>query len=397
MNEQDVPRPMPDRLIPYGSQDISDADINAVIGVLRSDFLTQGPAVPAFEQALARYCGVAHGVAVANATAALHIACLALGVGPGDRVWTSPISFVASSNCALYCGAEVDFVDIDPASFNMSPAALETKLEQAEREGVLPKVVIPVHLAGLSTDMAGIRTLADRFGFRIIEDASHAVGGHYRDAPVGSCRFSDIAIFSFHPVKILTTGEGGMALTDDAELAQRMMLLRSHGVTRDPALLERDSDGGWYYEQQLLGYNYRMTDIQAALGSSQLDRLDDFVATRRAIAARYDEAFGSAPVVVQRQAPQSRSSYHLYIIRFPGADAQSHRASYDKLRARGVGANLHYQPIYLQPYYRRLGFERGLCPEAEAYYSEALTIPLFPTMTDDQISRVIEAVREVAG
>jgi UDP-4-amino-4,6-dideoxy-N-acetyl-beta-L-altrosamine transaminase len=378
--------------IPYGTQNISEADIAAVVKVLRSSFLTQGPAVPAFEDGVARFCGAAHAIAVANATAALHIACLALDVGPGDLVWTSPVSFVASSNCALYCGADVDFVDIDPATFNMSVAALEEKLAQAERAGRLPKLVIPVHLGGLSCDMAAIRSLADRYGFRIIEDASHAIGGEYRQAKVGSCPFSDIAIFSFHPVKVMTTGEGGMALTNDPALAERMRLLRSHGITRDPALMEQESEGGWYYEQLLLGFNYRLTDIQAALGSSQLERVEAFVARRQEIAAHYDAAFADAPLAVQRQSPEARSSYHLYVIRYPGADADTRRAAYDSLRAAGIGVNLHYHPIYLQPYYRRLGFQPGHCLEAEAYNREAITIPLFPAMTDAQVDRVVAAV-----
>lgn len=383
-------------IIPYGRQDISEEDIEAVVNVLRSDFLTQGPAVPAFEQALASYCGTPHAVAVSSATAALHIACLALGVGPGDLVWTSPVTFVASANCALYCGAEVDFVDIDLATFNLSVDALEAKLLDADRAGRLPKVVIPVHLAGQSCDMAAIAELARRYGFRVIEDASHAVGARYRGDAVGSCRFSDIAVFSFHPVKIVTTAEGGLALTNHAALAEKMMLLRTHGITRDPAQLEQESDGGWYYEQQSLGFNYRMTDLQAALGSSQVKRLDAFVARRRGLAARYDEAFANEPVAVQHQVADALSSYHLYIIRLRGADEARHRKAHDALRQRGIGVNLHYMPVYLQPYYQRLGFARGLCPEAEAYYREAISIPLYPGMSDADQERVVEAVRAVA-
>jgi UDP-4-amino-4,6-dideoxy-N-acetyl-beta-L-altrosamine transaminase len=383
-------------VIPYGRQDISEADIDAVVNVLRSDFLTQGPAVPAFEQGIASYCGAAYGVAVSSATAALHIACLALEIGPSDLVWTSPITFVASANCALYCGAEVDFVDIDPATFNMSVDALRAKLEKAERAKRLPKAVIPVHLAGQSCDMAAIRALGDFYGFRIIEDASHAVGARYRNEAVGSCRYSDITVFSFHPVKIITTAEGGLALTQDAALAEKMMMLRTHGITRDPAQLERESDGGWYYEQQSLGFNYRMTDLQAALGSSQLKRLDAFVARRRDLASRYDQAFADEPIAVQHQIPDALCSYHLYIIRLRGAAQKRHRAAHDALRQGGVGVNMHYMPVYLQPYYQRLGFARGLCPEAEAYYGEAMSIPLYPGMSDADQERVVGAVRTVA-
>jgi UDP-4-amino-4,6-dideoxy-N-acetyl-beta-L-altrosamine transaminase len=383
-------------MIPYGRQDISDDDIAAVAEVLRSDFLTQGPAIPAFEAAVAGHVGAAHGVAVNSATAALHIACLALGVGPGDLVWTSPITFVASANCALYCGGQVDFVDIDPRTYNMSADALAAKLETAARERRLPKVVIPVHLAGQSCDMEAIHALSQRYGFRIIEDASHAVGARYRVEPVGNCRYSDIAVFSFHPVKIITTAEGGIALTNDAELAAKMGLLRTHGITRDQELMEEESHGPWYYEQLDLGFNYRMTDMQAALGTSQVKRLDQFIVRRRALAAAYDEAFANQPLQVQHQEPGTESSYHLYIVRLRGADMARKKAAYEQLRSRGIGVNLHYMPIYLQPYYRRLGFRRGLCPEAEAYYREAISIPLYPGMSDEDFSAVVAAVKEVA-
>ena len=381
-------------MIPYGRQSISQADIDAVVEALKSDFLTQGPAIPRFEAGAATYFGAGHAVAVNSATAALHVACLALDVGPGDLVWTSPITYVASANCALYCGAEVDFVDIDPETYCLSVERLAEKLEQAESAGRLPKVVIPVHLAGQSCDMAGIQELAGRYGFRTVEDASHAVGASYRGGPVGDCRFSDIAVFSFHPVKIITTGEGGMALTNDAELARRMALYRSHGVTRDAADFERPADGGWYYEQQVLGFNYRMTDIAAALGTSQLTRLNEFVARRRALAARYDQLFGNAPLKRPWQHPDTQSSWHLYVIR---VDADAHRAAFDGLRERGIGVNLHYIPVYLQPFYRRLGFEPGLCPEAEAYYREAITLPLYPGLSDSQQDQVVAGVKAVLG
>lgn len=384
-------------MIPYGRQWISEEDIQAVTDVLRSDFLTQGPAIPAFEQIVAARCGAAHAVAMCNATAALHLACLALGVRPGDRVWTSAITFVASANCALYCGASVDFIDIDPRTFNMSVDALTAKLEKAEREGTLPKIIIPVHLAGQSCDMAALHELSQRYGFRIIEDASHAVGGTYRDEPVGSCRYSDVAVFSFHPVKIITTGEGGIALTNDESLAGRMAMLRTHGITRDEDEMERTSDGPWYYEQLALGFNYRMTDFQAALGISQMRRLDKFVDRRRELAGAYDDAFANRPIAVQWQEPWALSSYHLYIVRLSGADAARHGEVFAELRRRGIGANLHYMPVYLQPYYQRLGFQRGLCPEAELYYREAITIPLHPQLTNDEQQQVVRALLEATA
>lgn len=383
-------------MIPYGRQSISDEDIAAVEAVLRSDFLTQGPAGPAFEKAVADHTGAAHAIAVNSATSALHIACLALGVGPGDLVWTSPVTFVASANCALYCGADVDFVDIDSRTFNMSIDALTAKLQAAEAAGRLPKVVIPVHLAGQSCDMAGIKALADRYGFRIIEDASHAVGADYRNLPVGRCTHSDIAIFSFHPVKIVTTAEGGIALTNDDVLAHRMALLRTHGITRDPSEMEEESHGPWYYEQVDLGFNYRMTEMQAALGASQMTRLQEFVARRREIAAIYDDAFANEPVAVQWQEPDTSSAWHLYVIRLRGADMARRAAAFAALRDRGLGVNLHYMPVYLQPYYRRLGFRPGLCPEAENYYREAISIPLYAGMTDADVQTVIAAVKAVA-
>jgi UDP-4-amino-4,6-dideoxy-N-acetyl-beta-L-altrosamine transaminase len=381
-------------MIPYGRQSIDAADSEAVVEVLKSDFLTQGPAVPRFEQALAAYCGAGHGVAACNATAALHVACLALELGPGDLLWTSPITFVASANCALYCGAEVDFVDIDPQTYNISIERLTEKLEAAKEQGRLPKIVMPVHFAGQSADMRQIAELARRYGFRVIEDASHAVGATYGNGPVGDCRYSDIAVFSFHPVKIITTGEGGMAMTNNPELAARMALLGTHGVTRDPGRLRAPSDGGWYYEQLALGFNYRMTDIQAALGTSQLRRLDDLVARRRQLAARYDEAFAGLPLTRPWQHPDSRSSFHLYVIRI---DAALRASAFARLRAAGIGVNLHYIPVPRQPYYRDLGFDPANWPEAERYYSEALTLPLYPGLRDEEQDVVIAAVRDVLG
>lgn len=384
-------------MIPYGRQDISQADIDAVVEVLHSDFLTQGPAVPRFEQALAARVGAAHGVAVNSATSALHIACLALGLGPGDLLWTTPITFVASANCALYCGADVDFVDIDPKTYNLCPARLEEKLIEAERDGRLPKIVVPVHLCGQSCDMAAIGRLARKYGFRVIEDASHAVGGTYHDAPVGSCAHSDITVFSFHPVKIITTAEGGLALTNQADLAERMQLLRSHGITRDPALMTKAPDGAWYYQQVALGFNYRMTDVQAALGLSQFDRLDAFLARRHEIADRYDRLLADLPVVVPFRDPDIHSALHLYVIRVPEVGGTARGPVFSHLRERGIGVNVHYIPVYHQPWYSALGHSANRFPEAEAYYREAISLPMFPELTDPQQDAVVAALAEALG
>lgn len=382
-------------MIPYGRQEITQTDIEAVVAVLQSDFLTQGPMVPRFEQAVAAYCGTAHAVAVNSATSALHIACLALGLGPGDRLWTSPITFVASANCGLYCGAQVDFVDIDPRSYNLSVTALEHKLIAAERAGTLPKVLVAVHLCGQPCEMAAIQALSQRYGFRIIEDASHAIGGRYQGEPIGSCRYSDITIFSFHPVKIITTAEGGMALTNDAALAERMELLRSHGITRDPALMTQEPDGPWYYQQVALGFNYRMTDLQAALGVSQLERLDRYVQRRHELAERYNQLLQSLPVTIPWQHPDSYSGLHLYVIRLQlDRIAKSHRQVFEALRAAGIGVNLHYIPVHTQPYYRQLGFNHGDFPDAERYYAEAISLPLFATITKQQQDLVLAALVE---
>ncbi len=382
-------------MIPYGRQEIGDDDIRAVVDVLQSDFLTQGPAVPAFERALADYCGAPYAVAVNSATSALHIACLALGVGPGDRVWTSPNTFVASANCARYCGAEVDFVDIDPATYNLSPAALAEKLKHAERMGMLPKVVIPVHFAGQPCDMQAIAELAARYGFHVIEDASHAVGARYGDSLTGDCRYSDITVFSFHPVKIITTGEGGMATTRSAELARRMQLLRSHGVTREPEELQRRDEGPWYYEQQFLGFNYRMTDIQAALGSSQLQRLDQWLARRQALADAYDEALAGLPLILPARAAGRRSAWHLYVVQVdPQRTTRTRREVFENLRAAGIGVNVHYIPVHTQPDYRALGFVPGQFPQAEAYYARCISLPLFAGLGDAEQQQVVAAVVE---
>lgn len=383
-------------MIPYGRQSINQDDIDAVTEVLRSDWLTQGAVVPRFEKAVADHCGATHAVATNSATSALHIACLALGVGPGDLVWTSPISFVASSNCARYCGADVDFVDVDAETANLSPVALERKLEAAKRDGRLPKVVIPVHLTGQSCDMEAIHALSQRYGFRIIEDASHAIGGSYRGAPVGNCRYSDATVFSFHPVKVITSGEGGMVTINDAELAGLMERLRSHGITREPALLTREPDGPWYYEQLELGFNYRLTDIHAALGLSQMSRLEEFVRRRNEIAERYDEALAGLPLRPLGRQEGAYSAYHLYVIRLNLARlSRSHRDVFMALRERGIGVNLHYMPIYRQPDYARFGLNSQDFPEAERYYSEAISVPLYPDLSQDMQDQVITALREV--
>ena len=380
-------------MIPYGRQDVDEADVRAVVEVLRSDFLTQGPVVPRFEAAMTTYCGAGHAVATNSATSALHVACLALGVGLGDRVWTSAVTFLASANCARYCGADVDFIDIDPQTCNMSVDDLARRLEQAEQAGKLPKVVIPVHLGGQSCDMAAIHALSQRYGFHIVEDASHAIGGRYRGEPVGSCRYSDVVVFSFHPVKIITTAEGGMALTNHAALARRMRLFASHGMTRDVGEMTKASDGPWYYQQIELGYNYRLTELQAALGLSQMQRLDEFVARRHAIARRYDELLAQMPVTPVVQHPDCYSGLHLYVIRLQLERLRrSHREVFELLRAAGIGVNLHYIPVYLQPYYQRLGFRAGHCPNAENYYSRAISIPMYAQLDAAKQDAVVAAL-----
>lgn len=385
-------------MIPYGRQDIQSADIDAVVEVLQSDFLTQGPAVPRFETQLAEKVGAQHALAVNSATSALHIACLALGLSEGDWLWTSPITFVASANCGRYCGAQVDFVDIDPHTYNLCPKALEAKLKDAEQEGRLPKVVAAVHLCGQPCDMQAIHALGQRYGFKIIEDASHAIGGKYQSEYIGNGRYSDVTVFSFHPVKIITTAEGGMALTNDRGLAERMDLLRSHGVTRNPELMTQEADGPWYYQQVDLGFNYRMTELQAALGVSQLGRLDDYVARRNVLAARYDDLLAELPVTTPWQHPDSYSGRHLYVIRLQHERLSvSHREVFEALREQGVGVNLHYIPVHTQPYYQAMGFQSGDFPEAERYYTEAISLPLFPTMTEAQQDEVVEALKKAVG
>ena len=379
-------------MIPYGRQTISEEDIQAVTAVLRSDWITQGPAIPRFEQAVATYCHVPYSVAVTSATAALHLACLALDVGPGDRVWTTPNTFVASANCALYCNATVDFVDIDPATANMGVQALARKLQDAEAKGGLPKVVIPVHFSGEPCDMVEMGRLAHRYGFRIIEDASHEIGEKYSDGVVGDCRHSDITVFSFHPVKIITTGEGGALTTRRPELARKLALLRTHGITRDTAEMTGSTHGTWYYEQVMLGFNYRMTDLQAALGISQLSRIEEFVSRRHLLASRYNAALPGLPVRWLPRSTTNRSALHLYVV-YVSADRR--RQVFNQLRERGFGVNVHYIPVHLQPYYRRFGFREGDFPAAEQHYHEAISLPLYPSLKESEQDQIITALREV--
>lgn len=380
-------------MIPYGKQQIDQDDIAAVTAVLQSTWLTQGPQVPAFEQAVTAICNAKFAVAVNSATSALHIACLALDVSPGDVVWTSPNSFVASANCALYCGASVDFVDIELATGNLCTTALEAKLLLASQQNKLPKVLIPVHFAGQPCDMAKIYQLSQQYGFRIIEDASHAIGARYQDLPVGNCQYSDICVFSFHPVKIITSGEGGMATTNDPKLARKMQMLRSHGITAEQQEFTEESHGPWYYQQQMLGFNYRMTDLQAALALSQLTKLPRFIAERHQLAKWYDNAFAGNPQItpLQQQA-NTYSSYHLYVVRLTNLNKTQHKACIHFLREQGIVGHLHYIPIYLQPYYQQLGFKAGNCLQSEVYYQQAVTLPLFPGLTVQNQTTVVKAL-----
>ena len=383
-------------MIPYGKQDINQADIDSVIDVLQSDFLTQGPQVPLFEKTVSDYCGVEYGVAVNSATSALHIACLALGLKKGDYLWTSPNTFVASANCGLYCGAQVDFVDISPLTYNLSPEELEKKLIQAKRDNKLPKIVIPVHFAGQSCDMRKIYSLGQEYGFKIIEDASHAIGGKYLDQPIGGCQYSDITVFSFHPVKIITTAEGGLATTNDKGLLTRMQLFRSHGVTRDPELMTKKTEGEWYYQQVDLGFNYRMTELQAALGVSQMERLDEFVALRHQRQIRYDELLKGLPIVVPYQSLDSYSALHLYPIQIKlDKIKRTHYEVFQALRENDIGVNIHYIPVHTQPYYENMGFKKGDYPNTESYYKSTISIPMFQGLTIEMQDEVVNVLKQV--
>ncbi|WP_299185940.1 UDP-4-amino-4,6-dideoxy-N-acetyl-beta-L-altrosamine transaminase [uncultured Psychrobacter sp.] len=383
--------------IPYGRQNITKEDINAVVEVLESDFLTQGPKVPNFEEAIKTQCNVKFAFAMNSATSALHAACLALGVGKGDLVWTTPITFVASANCALYCGASIDFVDIDPKTYNLSTQALKDKLQTAKVKGQLPKVVIPVHLCGQPCDMEGIYELSKEYDFSVIEDASHAIGGKYKDQPIGNCQYSDITIFSFHPVKIITTAEGGVATTNSEDLAQKLDLLRSHGITRDPELMTHEPDGPWYYQQVDLGFNYRMTELQAALGSSQIKRLNDINESRHRIADRYNHKLANLSVIVPYQISEGHSGLHLYVIRLKLDEIKAtHLDVFNSLRASNIGVNLHYIPVHLQPYYQNnFGFKMGDFPQAEQYYKEAISLPLYPDLTEEQQDYIVETLQGI--
>lgn len=383
-------------MIPYGRQEISEEDIAAVCAVLRSDFLTQGPAIERFERAVADYCGARYAVAVSSATAALHIACLALDLGPGDLAWTSPNTFVASANCARYCGADVDFIDIDPISWNLSAALLAERLAEARKQRRLPKVLVPVHFSGQSCDMEAIGQLAREYGIAVIEDASHAIGARFGGSPVGSCQYSDCAVFSFHPVKIITTGEGGIVVTNRDDLAARLLRLRTHGITRAAGLMTASNPGPWHYEQLELGYNYRMTDIQAALGASQMRRLDRFVTRRRELAVRYDAMLSDLPLQLPAQDARAQSSWHLYVVRLRlDKISRSHREVFEALRAADIGVNLHYIPVHLQPYYRALGFAPGHCLEAERYHGEAISLPLYPGLSAGDQDYIATTLRDL--
>jgi UDP-4-amino-4,6-dideoxy-N-acetyl-beta-L-altrosamine transaminase len=382
-------------MIPYGHQDINQEDIDSVIKVLESDFLTQGPQVPLFENAVTSYCGASYGVAVNSATSALHIACLALGLGKGDILWTSPNSFVASANCGLYCGAEVDFVDIDTETYNLSIAELEKKLVKGKKENKLPKILVPVHFAGQSCDMKKIHSLSKEYGFKVLEDASHAIGAKYLNKPIGGCQYSDITVFSFHPVKIITTGEGGMATTNDSLLSEKMMLFRSHGITRNSEMMTKIPDGNWYYQQIDLGFNYRMTDLQAALGTSQIKRVDEFIGKRHILHERYDSLLKSLPIKRPFQHKDSYSSMHLYPIQINlNNQRKSRQQIFNELREDGIGVNAHYIPIHTQPYFQKLKFKEGDFPNAEAYYKSTLSIPLFSKMTFKDQEQVVNSLQK---
>lgn len=389
---------MANQFIPYGRQHITQTDIEAVVAVLQSDFLTQGSQVPAFEERVATYTGAKFGVAVNSATSALHIACLALGLGQGEKgkddwLWTTPITFTASANCGLYCGANIDFVDIDPLTLNMSINALAEKLQLADAENRLPKIVIPVHFTGEPCDMAAIHALSQQYGFKVIEDASHAIGGKYHKQPIGNCEFSDITVFSFHPVKIITTAEGGLATTNDPALAEKMQLLRSHGITRDANLMTDEPDGGWYYQQIDLGFNYRMTELQGALGVSQMNYLDDFVTRRHQLAKRYDELLTDLPIMLPYRNPANYSGFHLYPIQLTADSGKTRKQVFDSLRAQHIGVNVHYIPVHTQPYYAKLGFKQGDFPHAERYYAQAISLPLYYDLSEASQTQVVNALK----
>tara|TARA_B110000008_G_C16917706_1_gene543388 strand:+ start:327 stop:1484 length:1158 start_codon:yes stop_codon:yes gene_type:complete len=383
-------------VIPYGKHDIDQTDIDVVTQILKNEFLTQGKVVPEFEKRVSEYCGAKHGVATNSATSALHIACLALGLSEGDYLWTSPNTFVASANCGLYCGAKIDFVDIDPKTYNISPDSLEEKLIYAKKNGQLPKIIVPVHFSGQSCEMKAIHKLSLQYGFKILEDASHAIGGEYRNKAIGSCQYSDITVFSFHPVKIITTGEGGMAVTNDDLLSKKMSMLRSHGITHDNNLMTQNSDGQWFYQQIDLGFNYRLTDIQAALGISQINRLEHYVEKRHKIALNYNKAFKELPLKTPYQHSDTKSSFHLYVIQLiENKQTLSKKDLFDRLRKLGIGVNLHYIPVHTQPYFKKFGFKLGDFPVAEKYYKNVISIPMYPTLQENQQNFVISSIKKI--
>lgn len=383
-------------MIPYGRQEVTQEDVDAILDVLHSDFLTQGPKAPLFEDVVSKYCNASYAVSTNSATSALHLACLALNLSHGDWLWTTPITFVASANCGLYCGAQVDFVDIEPKTYNMSIESLRHKLIEAEINGKLPKIVIPVHFGGQSCDMQTIHALSKQYGFRVIEDASHAIGGKYKNANIGDCKYSDITVFSFHPVKIITTCEGGMAMTNNHKLSNKMRRLRSHGITRDTNEMTHSSDGPWYYEQIDLGFNYRMNDLQAALGISQMNRIDGYINKRQSIAAHYNEELSELPLSTPHEDADNFSAYHLYVVRLKSKLLKKNHAQiFKSLRDEGIGVNLHYIPIHTQPYYKNLGFSEGNFPNAEQYYQEAISLPIYPTLDKDQQNSVIDYLKKI--
>ena len=383
-------------MIPYGRQSISEKDIESVVNILRSDFLTQGPTIEIFEEKVAMYCNAKYAVAVSNATAALHIACLSLGLSKSKTLWTSPNTFVASANCALYAGANIDFVDIDPNTYNISIEKLKQKLEIAKSNHCLPDILVPVHFSGLSCDMEKISKLSKEYNFQILEDASHAIGGDYQNKPVGNCEFSEAAVFSFHPVKIITTGEGGMVLTNREDLYEKLIRLRSHGITKNSKYMTHEADGSWYYQQVELGFNYRMTDIQAALGVSQMDRLKSFIERRTQLADRYDRILNNLPIKLPTRVPYAKSSWHLYVIRLNTSEIKkSHKEIFESMRQNGVGVQLHYIPVHTQPYYQNLGFKNGDFPESEKYYAEAISLPLYYDLKEEEQDRVVGILRSI--
>ena len=382
-------------MIPYAKQDISDEDIDSVIEVLKSDFLTQGNKVPLFEDIISERVGAKYALAANSATSCLYLSCLSLGLSKEDILWTSPITYVASANCALYCGAEVDFVDIDPLTWNISVEILEEKLKTARKIKKVPKILVLVHLAGNPCDLQKVFDLSKEYGFSIIEDASHALGSKYSGEHIGSSVYSDISVFSFHPVKNITTGEGGMILTNNQKLSEKIHLYRSHGITRDTKKMINKEEGLWYYEQLLLGFNFRMSDIHAALGISQMNSLDKFISIRNELSQIYTEELKGLPLTIQRVRKEDLSAWHIFVIRLKLSELKLSRLEiYNSLRNKGIGVNVHYIPVHLHPFYKNLGFNKGDFPNSENYYDGAITIPMFTKLKKKEIKYVIQALKE---